>query len=241
MLLADPPTAAAEPCRPAATEAHRRIAPIDEASGSDRIARFLRAARQEVVERDEWAEGDGTRGLGQRSCRPGAAWDRLRLWRRAPDGEDWGDVGLWLRELGLGQYEQAFNDNAIDGEVLPRLTADHLKDRGVVAIGHPRRLLDAVNALRADGGPTPSSRRHAAVFASFEGFEAHALTLSELRPLNSARLIGITRGRPLGAPRGAAQLVVGSFPRRSSAGQPRRRVSQLATACPSGRRGGVGR
>ena len=37
------------------------------------------------------------------------------------------DVGAWLRELGLGQYEQAFNDNAVDGEVLPRLTADDLK------------------------------------------------------------------------------------------------------------------
>jgi hypothetical protein len=32
------------------------------------------------------------------------------------------DVGAWLGELGLGQYEQAFNDNAIDDEVLPRPT-----------------------------------------------------------------------------------------------------------------------
>ena len=55
---------------------------------------------------------------------------------------------------------------------------------------------------------------------------------------DAARLIGITRGRPLGALRAAAQLVVsGSFPRRSCAGQPRRRVSRLATACPLGASG----
>ena len=53
------------------------------------------------------------------------------------------DVAAWLREMGLGQYEQAFNDNAVDDEVLPRLTADDLKDLGVVAIGHRRKLLDA--------------------------------------------------------------------------------------------------
>jgi class 3 adenylate cyclase len=65
------------------------------------------------------------------------------------------DVASWLRELGLGQYEQAFNDNAIDGEILPRLTADDLKDLGVVAIGHRRRVVDAIDALRVDSGAPP--------------------------------------------------------------------------------------
>ena len=37
------------------------------------------------------------------------------------------DVGSWLRGLGLEQYEQAFRDNDIDGEVLPRLTAEDLE------------------------------------------------------------------------------------------------------------------
>ncbi|TGS88730.1 hypothetical protein EN821_34750, partial [Mesorhizobium sp. M2D.F.Ca.ET.178.01.1.1] len=32
------------------------------------------------------------------------------------------DVAVWLRGLGLQQYEQAFRDNAIDAEVLPELT-----------------------------------------------------------------------------------------------------------------------
>ena len=50
------------------------------------------------------------------------------------------DIRGWLRGLGLEQYEQAFADNAIDGEVLPKLTADDLKDLGVTSIGHRRKL-----------------------------------------------------------------------------------------------------
>jgi len=42
------------------------------------------------------------------------------------------DVGSWLRSLGLETYEQAFRDNKIDGEVLPNLTAEDLKDLGDV-------------------------------------------------------------------------------------------------------------
>ena len=30
------------------------------------------------------------------------------------------------------QYEAAFRENAIDGDILSRLTADDLKDRGVI-------------------------------------------------------------------------------------------------------------
>ena len=62
------------------------------------------------------------------------------------------DVGDWLRSLGLGQYEEKFRDNKIDADVLPRLTADDLKDVGVSAVGDRRRLLDAIAAL---AGATP--------------------------------------------------------------------------------------
>ena len=41
------------------------------------------------------------------------------------------DIGQWLRGLGMQSYEQAFRDNGIDLEVLPRLTADDLKEIGV--------------------------------------------------------------------------------------------------------------
>ncbi len=48
------------------------------------------------------------------------------------------DVGAWLRDLGLERYGPAFLDNEIDAEILPKLTADDLKDMGVTAIGHRR-------------------------------------------------------------------------------------------------------
>ena len=60
------------------------------------------------------------------------------------------DLGGWLRNLGLGQYEAAFRENAIDDTVLPNLTAEDLKDLGVAIVGHRRKLLDAIAALRAD-------------------------------------------------------------------------------------------
>ena len=60
------------------------------------------------------------------------------------------DIDSWLRSLGLGQYEAAFRDNAIDEKVLPRLTAEDLKDLGVGIVGHRRTLLDAIAGLRTD-------------------------------------------------------------------------------------------
>ena len=65
------------------------------------------------------------------------------------------DVGMWLRQLGLEQYEQAFIDNAVDADVLPRLTADDLKEIGVSAVGHRRKLLDAIATLRPEEAPFP--------------------------------------------------------------------------------------
>ncbi len=61
------------------------------------------------------------------------------------------DIAAWLRGLGLEQYEQAFRENEIDEKILPGLTADDLKDLGVLLVGHRRRLLDAIVALSAPG------------------------------------------------------------------------------------------
>jgi len=66
------------------------------------------------------------------------------------------DIGNWLRGLGLAQYEPAFRDNDVDGEVLLRLTADDLRELGVTSIGHLRRLLDAIAAL-TEGAPKPAA------------------------------------------------------------------------------------
>ncbi|MCX4150086.1 MULTISPECIES: adenylate/guanylate cyclase domain-containing protein [Paraburkholderia] len=68
------------------------------------------------------------------------------------------DVAAWLRSLGMERYEPAFRKNAIDGDVLPNLTADDLKELGITSVGHRRKLLDALAGLRAREDP-----EHAAV------------------------------------------------------------------------------
>ena len=57
------------------------------------------------------------------------------------------DIGQWLRGLGLQSYEQTFRDNGIDLDVLPRLTVDDLKEIGVLAVGHRRKIIDAIGRL----------------------------------------------------------------------------------------------
>jgi class 3 adenylate cyclase/predicted ATPase len=59
------------------------------------------------------------------------------------------NVASWLQSLGLERYEPLFRDNEIDWEVLSKLTSEDLKEIGVVAIGHRRKLLDAIAALGA--------------------------------------------------------------------------------------------
>lgn len=61
------------------------------------------------------------------------------------------DIGTWLRSLQLSQYEQAFRDNDIGADILPDLTAEDLIGLGVTSIGHRRKLLAAITALRGEG------------------------------------------------------------------------------------------
>ena len=63
------------------------------------------------------------------------------------------DVEVWLQGLGLERYVPAFRDHEIDWEVLARLTSEDLREIGVAAIGHRRKLLDAIAAHGA-GVPT---------------------------------------------------------------------------------------
>jgi class 3 adenylate cyclase len=69
------------------------------------------------------------------------------------------DLSAWLRNLGLSQYEQAFRDNAIEPDVLVQLTAEDLKELGVALVGHRRKLLDAIGALRASQVPADDDAR----------------------------------------------------------------------------------
>jgi class 3 adenylate cyclase/tetratricopeptide (TPR) repeat protein len=62
------------------------------------------------------------------------------------------DVQTWLKTLGLETYGPAFAENDIDEEALRCLTAEDLKELGVVSLGHRKRLLAAVAAL----GATPA-------------------------------------------------------------------------------------
>src|SRR5260370_1682968 len=61
------------------------------------------------------------------------------------------DITNWLRGLGLEQYAPAFRDNDIDREILPELTSDDLIGLGITSIGHRRKLLAAISALREVG------------------------------------------------------------------------------------------
>jgi hypothetical protein len=45
------------------------------------------------------------------------------------------DVSIWLRDLGLEDYAQAFQANHIDAKVLPRLTTDELTALGITSVG----------------------------------------------------------------------------------------------------------
>jgi SAM domain (Sterile alpha motif) len=91
-------------------------------------------------------------------ARSTAARDKLPLQGEyARSGEIGMDVGAWLRDLGLGQYEQAFPDNDIDAGLLPTLTADDLRELGVASLGHRKRLLAAIAELGSLTGPRRSA------------------------------------------------------------------------------------
>jgi class 3 adenylate cyclase/predicted ATPase/DNA polymerase III delta prime subunit len=79
------------------------------------------------------------------------------------------DIASWLHGLGLQQYDQVFRDNAVDASILPELTAEDLRDLGVDLVGHRRKLLAAISALRSNAGSDP--------VASAAGGERRQLTV----------------------------------------------------------------
>jgi class 3 adenylate cyclase/tetratricopeptide (TPR) repeat protein len=80
------------------------------------------------------------------------------------------DVAGWLKGLGLERYEAVFRDNEIDWQVLPSLTAEDLKEIGITAVGHRRRLIEEIAALRIEAEPAPTLLRT-------EGAERRQLTV----------------------------------------------------------------
>jgi SAM domain (Sterile alpha motif) len=67
------------------------------------------------------------------------------------------DVGAWLQDLGLGQYDAISREKAINEKVLPNLTAEDLKDMGIGIVGHRRLLLDVIAVLRTGAARTARS------------------------------------------------------------------------------------
>jgi class 3 adenylate cyclase len=86
------------------------------------------------------------------------------------------DVASWLRDLGLERYEATFRENDVGAELLPRLTADDLKDLGITSVGHRRQLLEAIAALAGDPVPPPSPPNSAGNLAETAG-ERRQLTV----------------------------------------------------------------
>ena len=68
------------------------------------------------------------------------------------------DLRGWLLSLGLQQYEAAFRENEIDETLPPSLTAQDLKDIGIVVVGHRRKLLNAIAALTGETSTAPFDR-----------------------------------------------------------------------------------
>jgi len=58
------------------------------------------------------------------------------------------ELEAWLTKLSLGQYAPVFHTNAIDMDVVMDLTDADLIGLGVAALGHRKRLLNAIAALR---------------------------------------------------------------------------------------------
>jgi class 3 adenylate cyclase/tetratricopeptide (TPR) repeat protein len=69
------------------------------------------------------------------------------------------DIAGWLRNLGLERYEVTFRENDVDAEVLRNLNDADLKEIGIASLGHRRRLLQAIAALRLEGTPAGNPAR----------------------------------------------------------------------------------
>ena len=90
------------------------------------------------------------------------------------------NVRVWLRGLGLGRYEEKFQENRIGLDVLADLTDGDLQELGV-PIGDRRRLLRAISELGALQSPTRDASLKAPVPAHAQPFAG--LNSAERRPI----------------------------------------------------------
>jgi class 3 adenylate cyclase/tetratricopeptide (TPR) repeat protein len=76
------------------------------------------------------------------------------------------DVVVWLRSLGLEQYEAVFRENEIDESVLTDLTEDHLRELGF-PLGARLKILKAIAALHTDSARSTNATAKSATPSAY--------------------------------------------------------------------------
>ncbi len=132
------------------------------------------------------------------------------------------DVGGLLRNLGLGKYEAAFRDNAIDEQVLRHLTPEDLKEIGAVqpvdAVANTVRGKTAEQLLRkvkrggvfasVTGAPANTKDYPSVSAVSFVSRQDAKTVLIMAQAVRAGRLvIPIERKLPLSAAREGHEIV----------------------------------
>ncbi|XWS47905.1 hypothetical protein CRYUN_Cryun13aG0026100 [Craigia yunnanensis] len=99
---------------------------------------------------DSWQQGNAN-DFWKDACyegnevflKSGDIWDQTRY-----TCNDVTSVRRWLEDLGFSRYADIFEMHEVDVETLPLLTLDDLKEMGVFAVGHQRKLYSAIQQLR---------------------------------------------------------------------------------------------
>lgn len=87
------------------------------------------------------------------------------------------DVRQWLNSIDLGQYADAFENNAIEWSTLPELDHQLLKEIGVKPVGHRVAILKAIQALDGEGQPSDDVAKVATVTEPSDEAERRQLTV----------------------------------------------------------------
>ena len=71
------------------------------------------------------------------------------------------EIDAWLASIGLLQHAAAFHANHIDAAMLPRLTAEDLKEIGVASLGHRKKMLESIAGMGRAVPPEDAPHRSA--------------------------------------------------------------------------------